>query len=364
MANSGEAARATALSLIGQVLGGRLMTELMPKAVSHLPDSEKARAQRLALTTFRWMDRADRMLGPYLRMKPYDSVLNILRLGVVEICVDGAAPHGVLNDLVNLTKKLPEAGGAFKLVNAVLRRISENKTKWDELPVPRLPKPMRKRMVATFGKKQVEAMEAIYATGAPLDLSVRNDATDVANALGGTVLPNGSVRLQSHGQVSALPGFDTGKWWVQDAAAAVPAQILKPKKGERVLDLCAAPGGKTMQLAAQGADVTALDISDARMKRVQENLDRTGLSAQLVVADALDYVPDQHFDAILLDAPCTATGTIRRHPDLPHAKSGGDYTELFELQARLIDKALGMLNVIAHWRTIERRDSDLSSVSR
>jgi len=143
-------------------------------------------------------------------------------------------------------------------------------------------------------------------------------------------------------QVSALPGFEEGAWWVQDAAAALPARILAPREGERIADLCAAPGGKTMQLAAAGAQVTALDISKPRLKRLEENLARTGLTAEIVAADLLTWQPEP-FDAILLDAPCSATGTIRRHPDLPFAKSGKEIKPLFALQAQMLDHALGLL---------------------
>ena len=155
------------------------------------------------------------------------------------------------------------------------------------------------------------------------------------------MLPTGSVRLVNAGQVSTLPGFTSGDWWVQDAAAAVPARVLNPQRGEAVLDLCAAPGGKTMQLAARGADVTAVDISAGRMERVAQNLIRTGLSATTQVADVFDLTGQ--YDAILLDAPCSATGTIRRHPDLPFAKDGSEFGMLIELQGRMIDHALTLL---------------------
>jgi 16S rRNA (cytosine967-C5)-methyltransferase len=149
--------------------------------------------------------------------------------------------------------------------------------------------------------------------------------------------------LRDAGQVSALPGYDSGDWWVQDAAAALAARMLAVVPGEKVLDVCAAPGGKTLQLSAAGADVTALDISEPRMARVAENLARTGLAAQLVVADALHWTPDGLFDAVLLDAPCSATGTIRRHPELPFLKDGSELAELTALQAALLDRALGFL---------------------
>ncbi|MCT4373659.1 RsmB/NOP family class I SAM-dependent RNA methyltransferase, partial [Yangia mangrovi] len=180
-----------------------------------------------------------------------------------------------------------------------------------------------------------------HAAGAPLDITVASDAAGWAGKLGAELLPTGSLRLAEPGQVSALPGFDEGAWWVQDAAAAIPAKLLGDVAGLTVLDMCAAPGGKTMQLAAAGAEVTALDLSEGRMARITENLLRTGLKAVTVVGDALEA--EGSFDAILLDAPCSATGTIRRHPDLPHAKQGEGISELIGLQAAMIDHALGLL---------------------
>jgi 16S rRNA (cytosine967-C5)-methyltransferase len=144
-------------------------------------------------------------------------------------------------------------------------------------------------------------------------------------------------------QVSALPGYEAGEWWVQDAAAALPARMLVPGPGMRVLDLCAAPGGKTMQLAASGAQVTALDLSEARLERLRQNLARTGLGAEIVRADVMDWQPAAPFDAVLLDAPCSATGTIRRHPDLPHVRKPADVAALVDLQAAMLDRALGFL---------------------
>ena len=209
---------------------------------------------------------------------------------------------------------------------------------------PRLPKWLRKPLLADFGRATVEAIESAHAAGAPLDLTPKDgDATALADRLGGVALPGGSVRLSDRAQVSALDGYTTGDWWVQDASAALPARVLAAQPGETVLDLCAAPGGKTMQLAAAGARVTALDSSQRRMGRLRENLARTGLAADPVVADALKWQTQARFDAILLDAPCSATGTIRRHPDLPYAKTGEDFPVLFALQRDLIDRALALL---------------------
>ena len=342
MSQPGLNPRRAAVRLLDGVLGkGALLPELLVTgALDKLDPSEKARAQRLAMETLRWMDRADRMLGPFLQRKPELMVHNVLRLSVVELCVDGAAAHGVVNSAVSMVKADKVNHRASGMVNAVLRKIDV--AAWDKLPEPRLPKWLRKPLIGDYGKKTIEAMESAFAKGAPLDLTPKGDAAPLAKAVGGTVLPTGSVRVLGAGQVSALAGYEAGDWWVQDAAAAIPAKVLNAQAGERVLDMCAAPGGKTMQLAAAGADVVAIDVSKKRMTRVHENLEHTGLEATLRVVDALEW-REALFDAILLDAPCTATGTIRRHPDLPHAKDGADFPTLFALQERMIDHALSQL---------------------
>ncbi|WP_432448170.1 RsmB/NOP family class I SAM-dependent RNA methyltransferase [Aliiroseovarius marinus] len=319
----------------------RLLSEALPKRLAKVPVEDRARVQRLVMLTLRGMDRCDRMLGPYLRQRPVPRVLNILRLGVAEIC-DGGAAHGVVNACVEIAKVQKDTEHARGLVNAVLRKIDGDRAKWDSLPVPRLPKWLRKPLLADYGKDAVAAMEAAHFAGAPADLTAKADARALADTMGGSLLPTGSVRLAEHGQISNLPGYEAGDWWVQDVAAALPARILAPQPGDKVLDMCAAPGGKTMQLAAMGANVTALDVSEGRLKRVKENLDRTGLEAELLAGDALEHEGGP-YDAILLDAPCTATGTIRRHPDLPQAKDGGDFAALFELQEYMIDRALALL---------------------
>ncbi|MGR3363939.1 MAG: RsmB/NOP family class I SAM-dependent RNA methyltransferase [Maritimibacter harenae] len=333
--------RKVALDLMGDVLEHRrLLSEVLAKRLAPLAPEDRARAQRLTLTAFRVMDRSDRVLGPHLRKRPSARILNLLRLSVAEICEEGSASHGVVNSAVTLARADKKTAGMAGLVNAVLRKVDPDG--WNALPVPRLPKWLRKPLTDDYGKDTVAAMEAAFYAGAPLDLTAKGDPAVLAARLDGRLLPTGSIRLGTVGQVTSLPGYDTGDWWVQDAAAALPARILDAAPGERVLDLCAAPGGKTLQLAAAGADVTAVDISASRMERVAENLSRTGLAATCVTADALEYEGGP-FDAILLDAPCTATGTIRRHPDLPHAKDGSDFPGLFELQEHLIDRALGLL---------------------
>ncbi|MDW4498388.1 RsmB/NOP family class I SAM-dependent RNA methyltransferase [Sulfitobacter sp. D35] len=343
MADTGIAARRSALYLLDQVLGeGRLMSELQATgALDALSPADRARAQRLALDTLRGLERADRLLQKHLQKYPPLPVRNALRLGTVELCQGGAA-HGVVGTLVEIVSRNRRHGRMKGLVNAVLRKVAaEGPDAWSALRAPRLPKWLRGPLVEAWEAEAVAAMEAAHFAGASLDLSAKTDAEAVARATNGTLLPTGSVRIASPGQVSAMPGYKDGDWWVQDAAAALPSRVLAPKEGEAVLDLCAAPGGKTLQLAAAGAVVTAVDDSAGRSARITENLARTGLRAEVVVRDARKMAGQ--WTAILLDAPCSATGTIRRHPDLPFAKDGSDFAALIALQTELIDHAWSLL---------------------
>lgn len=343
MSDTGLPARRSAIYLLDQIIGeGKLMAELIGGgALDRLDPADRARAQRLATETLRGMERADRILQKHLQKYPPLTVRNALRVGTIELCA-GEAAHGVVNSMVNIVSRHKRYGHLKGLTNAVLRKVADKgPEQWPTLRVPRLPKWLRGPLVDAWGGEAVLAMEAAHFAPAPLDLSVKGEAEAVAKAAGGTVLPTGSVRVTDAGQVSTLPGFTQGDWWVQDAAAAIPAKVLNAQAGEAVLDLCAAPGGKTLQLAASGADVTAVDISEGRMERVKQNLIRTKLTAHTKVADAFDVTG--HFDAILLDAPCSATGTIRRHPDLPFAKDGSEFGALIELQARMLDHAVTLL---------------------
>ncbi|NIZ61923.1 16S rRNA methyltransferase [Sedimentitalea sp. CY04] len=334
---SATQARRSAIYLLDQVLGeGRLLPEILSSgALDKLPPEDRARAQRLAMETLRGLERADRLLKKHLRKSTPLMVHNALRLGTVELC-QGAAAHGVVNSMVEIVSKHKRHGKLKGLVNAVLRKIAdEGPEAWASLRVPRLPKWLRSPLAQAWGNPEMLEIEKAHFNGAPLDISSK-PGTDLS-ALGGEALPTGSVRLKDAGQVSALPGFNDGTWWIQDAAAALPARVLNMQPGETALDLCAAPGGKTLQLAAAGAKVTAVDISKGRMARVQENLTRTGLVASTIVEDALEQ--QGQYDAVLLDAPCSATGTIRRHPDLPHAKDGSEFGPLIELQAQMLAHA-------------------------
>ena len=330
-------ARGAAITLLNAVLGeGRMLAQL--ETPDGLSPADRARAERLATETLRQLDRIDRVLKPLMRKAPPLPVLNTLRLAVLELS-QGTAAHGVVNEAVNAMRRNRKTQHIAGLVNAVLRAVPQP-LDLTTLSAPMLPRWIRQPLVHCWGREVVTAIETIHAQTPPVDLTAKAKAADLPE---GQALPNGSLRLSSPGQISALPGYATGDWWVQDAAASLAARLLAVKAGDQVLDLCAAPGGKTLQLADAGAKVTALDISDTRMARLRENLARTGLSADLVVADALTWQPAERFDAILLDAPCSATGTLRRHPDLPHIKDGSEISELVALQAALLDRALGWL---------------------
>ncbi|SFS20254.1 RsmB/NOP family class I SAM-dependent RNA methyltransferase [Yoonia litorea] len=344
MTQTGLPARRTAHYLLMQIIEeGRLLAELVGAgALSRLEAEDRARAQRLANDTLRGLDRADRMLKPFLKKSPPLFVMNALRLGTVELG-EGEAAHGVVNAYVEIVARNKRTQAMKGLVNAVLRKMaSAGPEEWSKRPVPLTPGWLRQPLVSAWGRDAVSAMESAHFAGAPLDLTAKGDAKAVANAVGGQVLPSGSIRIQDAGQVTQIAGYATGDWWVQDAAAAIPVKALGGVKGLKVLDLCAAPGGKTMQLAAGGAEVTAVDLSAKRMERVEENLTRVGLTARTVVSDAFDFAEDG-FDVVLLDAPCSATGTIRRHPDLPYAKDGSEFGTLIAQQEALIDHALNLI---------------------
>lgn len=338
-ANAGLSARAATLAILMAIMEeGQTMAVVLANkngALKGAGPQDRARAQRLALQVIRLLEPIDRLLEPHLRKAPPLAVMNILRLAVTELH-DGTAAHGVVNAAVELARKGQKTTHMAGLINAVLRKIPEGAPLSG--PAQLMPRWLRQPLVHAYGREVVTAIETVQAEAPPLDITTRGETLPE-----GMVLPTGSVRLTEPGQVSTLPGYATGDWWVQDAAAALAAPLLAAKPGEKVLDLCAAPGGKTLQLAATGAHVTALDISAPRMEKLRENLTRTRLQAKIVIADALHWQPEHLFDAVLLDAPCSATGTIRRHPELPFLKDGSELAELTALQAALIDRALMFL---------------------
>lgn len=337
-----DPARALAAALLAGVAAGRALDE---GDGGPEPPEVRARALRLAATTLRHLPRADAVLAPHLKRPPPAPVRAALRLAVVEHHALGAPAHAVVDGAVRLMQAQRATRPFAGLTNAVLRKATAFPG-WASLPVPRLPGWLRDPLVAAHGARAVAAIEAAHLDGAPLDLTPRPGADPAPlRARGAVDLPGGSLRLAAGSQVSALPGYDAGAFWVQDAAAAQPVRALLAHltPGATAIDLCAAPGGKTLQLAAAGLRVTAVDLSEARMGRLRANLARTGLAAEAVVADALAWAPQAPASAVVLDAPCTATGTIRRHPDLPHLRRPADLATLSALQAALFDRAVGFL---------------------
>lgn len=272
----------------------------------------------------------------------------VLLCGAAErLVLDGAA-HAAVDGWVSLMANDASTRNYKNLANAVLRRVASGAAReaFEACdPLDDLPAWLHRRWVAGYGEETARAMAVARSGPPPLDLTCKPgvDAAALAEALGAQVLPNGTVRRAEIGAVEGLPGFEAGDWWVQDAAAAMPVQLLKPRPGETIADLCAAPGGKTMQIAASGAATLAVEASGKRLKRVEANLQRTGLAAQLINADAIQWRPDVLLDGVLLDAPCTATGTLRRRPDTAFAKQDGDVGSLARIQDALLDAAAEMV---------------------
>ncbi|MEO0999486.1 MAG: transcription antitermination factor NusB [Pseudomonadota bacterium] len=343
----GLAARRGAAALIAGVLQeGRPLGE-QPGALAKLPPEARARAQALAATVFREMGPLDALLDRFLRKPPPLPVRIVLRIGAAELLVDGVPAHAAVDGAVRLVQATRKTAHLSGLANAVLRRVAaEGPAIWRELAPQPLPGWIAGPVAAVGGARAAEQIAVAHRRAAPLDLTLRDPGTAArwAERLEAEVLPTGTLR-RAGGQVTALPGFDDGAWWVQDAAAALPVRLLGELRGRPVLDLCAAPGGKTLQLAAAGAEVTALDSSGARLARLRENLARTRLEARVVEADALDWLaaPGPEVPAILLDAPCSATGTMRRHPELPWLRDGTGLGALGTLQAAMLDRAADRL---------------------
>jgi len=318
-------------------------------AFQTLPAKDRAFARAIVSTALRRKGQIEDALARFVtsplpeRRGALDEIL--LSAGAQLLFMDTPA-HAPINIAVAQARRDRSARRFASLVNAVLRRLSREggeivaRQDGARLNTPRW---LCQRWLAHYGEETARAIAQQHLLEPPLDLTVKADARGWADRLGGVVLPTGSVRLAARGRIEALEGYAEGAWWVQDAAAAIPARLLGDVAGLRVADLCAAPGGKTAQLAHAGAQVIAVDQSAKRLKRLHENLTRLGLETETVAADATEWQPDAPLDAVLLDAPCTATGTIRRHPDIPHLKSPADLEKLAALQTRLIENAAGML---------------------
>jgi len=347
-----HADRREALRLLDAVLErGRALTEVAAEAPKYLAPPDRARALSLATETLRRLGQADAVLKRFARRAPPPAARDALRLAAVEVHALGAPAHAAADGAVEATRVRQGGERAAGFVNAVARKLGSDEAiaAWEACDAARTNAPgwLWGRLSSAYGRTATHAICEAHLVRPPLDFSLADKDGPWAAALSAALpegaverLPTGGLRLHGRvGQVTSLPGFAEGGWWVQDAAAAAPARLLAPTVGARTLDLCAAPGGKTLQLAAAGADVTAVDLSEQRLERLAENLARTGLSAEMVAADALEWEPAMPFEAILLDAPCSATGTARRHPDVLRRRETPDVKGLAALQDALLDRA-------------------------
>jgi 16S rRNA (cytosine967-C5)-methyltransferase len=350
----GLAARRIAADILDGVLHKhRTLDDQLDGAGAHpalktLSDRDRALMRRLVATILRRLGTLGHLLSRLLdRGIPTDAprAQSALLIGAAQILWMDVPDHAAVDLSVRLAQADRRAARYVGLVNAVLRRCArEGQALGEEAATQAadIPPWLFNRWIAHYGEASAHEIAAAIRHDPSLDITVKSDAANWAERLHGEVLPTGSIRTPLHGAVTMLPGFDEGKWWVQDAAAALPVKLFGDVRGKSVADLCAAPGGKTAQLAHAGAAVTAVDRSPQRIKRLQENLVRLNLSAEIVVADAADF-SHEPFDAVLVDAPCTATGTIRRHPDIAWLKQEQDISAVTSLQDRLLQRAAALL---------------------
>jgi 16S rRNA (cytosine967-C5)-methyltransferase len=342
----GLAARRLAAALIDEVLrAGTALDETYERlaAAAGLEPADAGLARAIAAVSFRRLGTIRRVIDARLergsprKSGPFEP---IMVAAAAQLLFLDVPDHAAVDLAIRQLHEDARSSRYASLGNAVLRRLArERETILADLdPLADTPDWLRESWTATYGPDVAMAIAAAHAEEPPLDLTVKSDPTGWADRLDGIVLPAGSVRLRGREAVTALPGFAEGEWWVQDAAAALPARLLNVRPGERVADLCAAPGGKTAQLAQAGAEVVAVDRSGPRLRRLKANLERLGLTAEVVTADVATFEAEP-FDAVLLDAPCSATGTIRRHPDVAWTKQPEDVAKLAALQARLLDQA-------------------------
>ena len=338
----GLPARRAAIDILASALARRAGVDeaLTRPAFRNLEPRDRGFAMALAMATLRRLGPIDRALQGRLAKPPPDGVVNILRIGLAQAFVLETPAFAAVTTSVDLAASHSSTRAFKGLVNGVLRALLREPPDLNA-PDALCPPWLLARWSAAFGPEAALAMAALIADEPATDLSLKSaaQAERLAGEFEAEVLPGPTLRTVRKGDVAAWPAYDEGAWWVQDASAAIPARLLDVKPGESALDLCAAPGGKTLQLAAAGAQVVAVDRSAARLTRVAENLQRMGLSAEIVAAEAGDWDDARTFDAVLLDAPCSATGTYRRHPDVLWAARPSDVAALAGVQSRLLDSA-------------------------
>jgi 16S rRNA (cytosine967-C5)-methyltransferase len=349
ISDSVKARRCAALAVMDVTANGTALELALAATEDYagLAPRDRAFARAIAATVFRRSGQIKAVLKPFVRKAPTAPVQAVLRTAVAQIIFMDVPPHAAVSESVDVLKSRKTTQGFANFANAVLRKVVEDGKKLAAASPPKanIPGWIRGEWERSYGKIPMTKIAVQLIKDPGLDLTVRQNREDLAAATGGTPVGQQSLRLKTIGDVTALPGFEDGQWWAQDLAAAQPAQILMRQfedvKNIRALDMCAAPGGKTLQLAAAGMDVTAVDKSSGRLKRLEENLARTKLSAKIVHKDALEFDAEP-FDAVLLDAPCSATGTFRRHPDVLHNRSPKSVADLVRLQDKLLPKAASL----------------------
>lgn len=343
--------RSSAVEIIEAVIDRRRAlddAEQNATRFNKLSSRDRALAIAIVKTTLRHLGEIDAIIDAYLEKplgKKSGSVRHIIRTGLAQFLFLGIPEHAAVSETVDLC--VGSGGMPYKkLVNAILRRATrEGRALLATMDAAKLNTPawLWDRWVKTYGIDIAKNIATAHMVEPPLDLAVKEDGPGWAEKLGGEFLPTGAVRIRPKGVISDIEGFAEGAWWVQDTAAQLPVRLLGDVSELNVIDLCAAPGGKTMELAALGARVTAIDRSEKRLERVKENLVRTGLYAQTIAADVATWRPERLADMVLLDAPCTSTGTIRRHPDIAYTKNENDINKLAVVQQRLLEAAVEMV---------------------
>ncbi len=352
----GLAARVAATRILAAVLekktslDGMLDSENGNPVYRALSLADRALVRAIVNSALRHLPRVEAALSMLLDgplPQGARSLHHVLVVGAAQMLYLDVPDHSAVDLAVEQAHRDPRNRRFVKLVNAVLRRLGREKADIEQAiaQVPVLPDWFYARLVSAYGDETAERISEAQLTPSSIDLTVKADPALWAEKLGGTLMPNGSVRLgEFEGQIPSLEGFADGAWWVQDFAASMPVRLMGDVSGKRVADLCAAPGGKTAQLALAGAKVTALDQSGNRLRRLRENLDRLGLHAETVEVNMMKYQPEQLFDAVLLDAPCSSTGTLRKHPDVCWTKDENDIAKLATLQGQMLRHALTLVD--------------------